>query len=240
MRTARTTDTPIWSTSAATSERAQPIVLEGCLVDFGDRAIGPVDFSVEWGEAVAMIGPSGSGKTTIFRILRGELIPTRGRAALCGVDVGRLPARQISKFRRRHVSGVEQHPLLLPELDVVENVALPLWLDKVSDRDARHQARLALKEVGLGEFVEQDLGTLSGGQLQRVALARALVRPAGVVLADEPTASLDRANADNVARLLIDQVRANPGRAVLLATHDLAVAQLCDRIIDLADLEVSR
>ena len=221
-------------------ESTLAIDVAGCEVDYDDRTVGPVTLSVEWGEAVALVGPSGSGKTTIFRLLRGELSPTRGRAGLCGVELSRLPARKRSGFLRRRVSGVDQQPLLLPELDVIENVALPLLLDGVADHDAREQARIALDEVALSEFLDRDLLTLSGGQLQRVALARALVRPAGVVLADEPTASLDRANADHVARLLIGQVRSNPGRALLLATHDLAVAQMCDRVVDLAVLEPSR
>jgi ABC-type lipoprotein export system ATPase subunit len=207
-----------------------------CLVDYGEQVVGPVTLLVGWGEAVALVGPSGSGKTTIFRLLRGEVRPASGRAGLCGEELGRLPARKRSAFLRRNVSGVDQQPLLLPELDVLENVALPLLLDDVKNRDALDQARLALQEVALGEFVDRDLQTLSGGQLQRVALARALVRPVGVVLADEPTASLDRSNADHVAQLLIDQVRSNPNRALLLATHDLAVACRCDRVVDLAQI----
>lgn len=232
-------DARTWTPSARTSPSDRAIEVTNAEVDYHDRTVGPVTLSVNWGEAVAVVGPSGSGKTTIFRLLRGELNPTRGWAVICGVEVGRLPVRKRSELLRRRVSGVDQQPLLLPELDVVENVALPLLLDKVADRDAREQATLALQDVALGDFLDRDLSTLSGGQLQRVALARALVRPAGVVLADEPTASLDRTNADHVARLLIDQVRLNPGRALLLATHDLAVAQMCDRIVDLGVLEPS-
>lgn len=115
---------------------------------------------------------------------------------MCGTQTSRLSARKRNQFLRANVSGVDQHPLLLPELDVLENVALPLRLDGVAvDAGCGSRAELVLNKLGLAEVAGRDLETLSGGQAQRVAVARALVRPAGVVLADEPTASLDRANA---------------------------------------------
>lgn len=205
-----------------------------CVSEFGNQRVGPVSLEIGWGETVALVGPSGSGKSTVFRWLRGELIPTSGRAAVRGVELGRLSDSKRSSFIREHLSGVDQSPLLLPELDVLENTALPLMLDRTGSEEAFESAHVALAAVGLGELSGRDLGRLSGGERQRVAVARALVRPAGVVLADEPTASLDRANADRVGRLLVDQVRGNPQRALLLATHDPAVADLCDRVVDLA------
>ncbi|WP_020379112.1 ABC transporter ATP-binding protein [Candidatus Microthrix parvicella] len=210
------------------------VEVDACISEFADQAVGPVSFQIGWGETVALVGPSGSGKSTVFRWLRGELKPSFGRAALMGTELGGLSVRKRSKFVQENLSGVDQSPLLLPELDVLENTALPLMLDGVRADSAFDQAKLTLKEVGLGELASRDLRTLSGGQSQRVAVARALVRPAGVVLADEPTAALDRANADRVGRLLVDQVSTNPHRALLLATHDLAVAALCDRVVDLA------
>lgn len=227
-------DPETWSVSAQVDRPPWAMHVECCVVDFGDRSIGPVTLTVGWGEAVAVVGPSGSGKTTVFRLLRGEITPTAGWARVSGEELCRLSARRRNAFLRRQVSAVDQTPLLLPELDVRENVALPLLLDGVSDREARAQATMALGEVSMGDFAGRDLRTLSGGELQRVALARGLVRPSGVVLADEPTASLDRANADRISFLLVDAVRSNPGRALLLATHDMAVAEMCDRVVDLA------
>lgn len=224
----------MWSVEAGDHERAIPVEISECLVDYGDQGIGPFSLTVDWGEAVAVVGPSGSGKTTLFRLLRGEVRPARGWAEVCGKQASRLTARKRNQFLRKHVSGVDQHPLLLPELDVLDNVALPLRLDGVPVDAAKSQAEFVLDELGLVELAGRDLEMLSGGQAQRVAVARALVRPTGVVLADEPTASLDRANAHQVAELLIGQVRSNSGRSLLLATHDLAVAEMCDRVVDLA------
>lgn len=227
------------STDMQTSGADQAIDISSCVVNYGEQSIGPVDLSVGWGEAVALIGPSGSGKTSILRVLRGEMVPSHGWARLSGIELSRIRLTQRSEFLRHSVSCLDQRPVLLPELDVVENVALPLLLNRVAERDALEQARVALFETGIDALVSRDLSTLSGGQLQRVALARALVKPSGLLLADEPTASLDRKNADRVAKLLIGQVCSNPCRALLLATHDLKIAQMCDRVVDLGELAPS-
>ncbi|MEZ5383164.1 MAG: ATP-binding cassette domain-containing protein [Microthrixaceae bacterium] len=216
------------------------VAVSHCLSDFGDQSVGPLTLAVCWGETVALVGPSGSGKSTVFRWLRGELKPTAGTAAVSGVELGQLSAGDRSRFLREYISGVDQSPLLLPELNVLENVALPLMLDRNPAADAFESARSALAAVGMARLSDRDLGTLSGGEHQRVAVARALVRPGGVVLADEPTAALDRGNADEVGRLLVGQVRGKRERALLLATHDHAVADMCDRVVDLAAMTSRR
>lgn len=220
-------------TSGSADGRSFAVGVAACVAEFGDQAVGPVSLEVGWGETVALVGPSGAGKSTVFRWLRGDLIPTFGHAEVSGVELGRLSGGERGDFIREHISGVDQSPLLLPELDVLENTALPLLLDGMGSESAFESARSALSAVGIEDLAGRDLRSLSGGQHQRAAVARALVRPAGVVLADEPTASLDRTNADRVGWLLVDQVRSNPQRALLLATHDLAVAGLCDRVVDL-------
>ena len=220
-------------TSGSADGRSFAVGVAACVAEFGDQAVGPVSLEVGWGETVALVGPSGAGKSTVFRWLRGDLMPPLGHAEVSGVELGRLSGGERGVFIREHISGVDQSPLLLPELDVLENTALPLLLDGMGSESAFESARSALSAVGIEDLAGRDLRSLSGGQHQRVAVARALVRPAGVVLADEPTASLDRTNADRVGWLLVDQVRSNPQRALLLATHDLAVAGLCDRVVDL-------
>lgn len=147
--------------------------LDECVSDFGTRLVGPVSLTVGWGETVALMGPSGSGKSTVLRWLRGDTVPTRGRVCVSGIELGRLPETERAKSVREHLSGVDQSPLLLPELDVPENVSLPLMLDGMTLSQASQRAHEALASVGLAAFGDRDLRALSGGECQRVAIARA-------------------------------------------------------------------
>lgn len=207
--------------------------LDGCEVRFGASvALPQVNLRVGRGEAVALMGPSGSGKTTLLRVARGELSPTRGRAMTVGRDLSGLDRRNRDAVRRTSISQVSQAPLLLNELSVLENVALPLLLDGVARAAAMAAAHDRLRDVGVEEFGDGGLATLSGGEQQRVAVARALVRTVDLILADEPTASLDGDNAVHVAELLVElSKRSHAG--LLMATHDERVASRCDRIVRL-------
>ena len=187
-----------------------------------------VDLAVAPGEIVAVLGPSGSGKSTLLHMLAGLDTVDGGSVHWDGepVDPG---ARGLAGRRARHVGLVFQHHYLLAELNVLENVTLP---GRILGRQVRDQARELLQAMGLGERERATLYSLSGGERQRVAVARALVLGPKVVLADEPTGSLDRASARSVYAVLRDTVRAR-GAALLIVTHDEALVADADRHVRL-------
>ena len=197
------------------------------------HALREVSFAVGVGELVAVMGPSGSGKSTLLALAGGLDKPTAGRVFVGDIDVATLGADALADLRRRSVGYVFQDRNLLPQLTAVENVALPLELDGVRAADAHSQAAALLDEVGLGELADRFPDALSGGEQQRVAVARGLVGPRTLVLADEPTASLDSLNGEAVAQLL--RRRCEQGASALLVTHDSSIAGWADRVVFLRD-----
>lgn len=195
----------------------------------GDIVLPNTDIRVEVGECVALVGPSGSGKTTVLNLIRGDVEPSNGRVVLHGEDLSAMRPRRRASVTRSQVSSVFQDPMLLSELSVLENVILPLLLHGTRRTDAEPIGRDRLVEVGLAARADDGLTGLSGGELQRVAVARALVRDVPVLLADEPTASLDAVNALNIAELLVSAARSRQ-TTLLVATHDERVAARCDRV----------
>lgn len=199
----------------------------------GQVRLAPVTLRVPDGRVLAVSGPSGCGKSTLLGCLSGRVRPSEGEVRICGQDVWAWPAGRRAVFRRVHVGQVFQRADLMDELTVAENVALPLLFNGVARTEARSRAVALLADVGCQELADRVPGTLSVGQAQRVAVARACVTHGQVLLADEPTASLDRANAMQVGRLLVELARAR-GLAMVLATHDPAVVALCDEELSLA------
>jgi putative ABC transport system ATP-binding protein len=197
-------------------------------------AVDGVDLDVEPGTFVAIEGPSGSGKTTLLGLLAGLEAPDRGEITVLGHDLARLSPAERARLRRRRVGIVFQSFGLIASLHVGENVALPLMLAGVPDRESRERARAALEEVGLGEALGARIDELSGGERQRVGVARAIVIEPALILADEPTGSLDEENAHGVLRLLSDAVRRR-GSSLVLVTHDPASAALADRRLGMLD-----
>lgn len=189
-----------------------------------------VSLSVAEGEAVAVVGPSGSGKSTLLSILGGLVVPDEGSVVLDATDLRSLSSARRDRLRLERFGFVLQFGELLPELTALENVALPLKL--AGERGATDAAHEIFVAVGLGGLERRSIDEISGGEAQRVAVARALVHRPAVVLADEPTGSLDRANRDTVLDLLLHHAR-RQGAAVVLVTHDLATAEQCDAIIAL-------
>ena len=191
------------------------------------RAVQDVDLEVADGSFVAIEGPSGSGKTTLLGLLAGLELPDAGSITLLGHDLGRLSAAERARLRRRRIGIVFQSFGLIASLPVRDNVALPLALAGVpeSDRDAR--TRAVLEEVGLAAAIGARIDELSGGERQRVGVARALVAEPDLILADEPTGSLDEVNGLGVLNLLIGAVRRR-GSTLVLVTHDPASAALAD------------
>jgi len=186
------------------------------------------------GEVVAIVGRSGSGKSTLLNLVSGIDSPDAGRVLVHGECVSALREPERTLFRRAHVGFVYQFFNLLPTLDVLGNVQLPLELQGVRGATARERAQAALAAVGLGDRGASPVDALSGGEQQRVAIARALVHEPSVLLADEPTGNLDGETAAAVLPLLLGLARQRRA-TVVLVTHDADVAALADRILDLRE-----
>lgn len=199
-----------------------------------DIVLSGVDVLVAPRSSLAVTGPSGSGKSTLLHILAGLIRPTAGQVLFEGRRIDHLSERERAELRLARLGFVFQFGELVPELTVLENVELPLRLAGSSLRDARQRARTLLGELGVAEHADKRLAEISGGQTQRVAVARALVNDPAVVIADEPTGALDDVNSAVVLRLLLDAVRRH-GAALVLATHDPAVARYCDQVLALAE-----
>lgn len=197
-------------------------------------AVRGVNFRVAVGEFVAITGASGSGKSTLLHMLGGITRPTAGRVLLEGVDLAALDDDALAAIRRRRIGFVFQRYNLLPELSLLENVALPLVLDGVDAARCEAAAREALDAVGMTSRAGHRPDGLSGGEQQRGAIARALVTEPAIVLADEPTGALDSANSARVVELLAALV-AERGQTVVLVTHDATVAAAAGRIVRMCD-----
>ena len=195
-----------------------------------------IDFRLESGETVAIVGASGSGKSTLLSIIAGLDTPTRGTVRLDGQDLFALSEDGRAALRAQKVGFVFQSFQMMGNLTALENVMLPLEL---ADRsDARKAATEMLKHVGLGQRLGHYPKVLSGGEQQRVALARAFVMQPAVLLADEPTGSLDFATGETIMQLMFDLNR-EQGTTLVLVTHDRAIAQRCDRLISIEAGRVS-
>ncbi len=192
------------------------------------RALDRVSFAVAPGEWLAVVGPSGSGKTTLLNLIACLDRPTSGRLVVDGQDVARLGSGDLARFRREKVGLVFQQFHLIPYLTALENVMLAQYFHSMADEA---EAREALERVGLGHRLRHLPRQLSGGEQQRVCIARALVNQPRIILADEPTGNLDRANEDIVTSLF--RGLHSEGHTFLLATHDPSLARLADRILGL-------
>jgi ABC-type lipoprotein export system ATPase subunit len=196
------------------------------------RVLDGLDADFRAGRLAAVTGPSGSGKTTLLHLLAGLILPSGGAVAVDGTDLAALPRGERAAFRAGNVGIVEQDTGLVPFLSALENVALALDVQRVPRRDGLERSAAVLAEVGLAPRASQRVSRLSTGERGRVALARAVVRRPALLLADEPTSRLDRANAEVAARLLVELARST-GAAVVCATHDPIVYELADDRIEL-------
>jgi putative ABC transport system ATP-binding protein len=194
--------------------------------------VNDISLRVGRGEVVAVTGPSGSGKSTLLFLLAGLDEPDAGAVRITGVDWQTLRGAARAEFRRRSCGFIAQGRTLLPPATASENVEVPLLLGGMTARDRAPRVAAALERVGLADHAAKLPDQLSGGQQQRVAIARALVTEPAVLLADEPTATLDSATAQEVTRLLVESAREH-GATVVLVTHDQAVAAHADRVLRL-------
>ncbi|WP_276871159.1 ABC transporter ATP-binding protein [Anaerotruncus massiliensis (ex Togo et al. 2019)] len=200
-------------------------------------ALDHVSLTVEKGEFAAIIGPSGSGKSTLLHIVGGVDVPTGGKVYLDGQDVYAQNNEKLAVFRRRQVGLIYQFHNLIPTLNVVENITLPILMDRRRVNGERLEDLLRL--LGLQDRRSHLPNQLSGGQQQRVAIGRALMNAPAVMLADEPTGSLDSRNGHEIVKLLKESNR-KYGQTLLLVTHDENIALQADRIIGISDGRVVR
>ncbi len=196
-----------------------------------------VTLEVYRGEFVALRGASGAGKSTLLHLLGGLDRPTKGEIKFAGQDLATFSARALAQFRNRRIGFVFQAYHLLPELDALENVALPARLARVPAAEAEARARKLLERVGLGERLEHKPYELSGGEQQRVAIARALINAPELVLADEPTGNLDSRAGEEIIQLLCE-LRAERGVTLVVATHNPDIAARAPRILELVDGQI--
>ena len=193
-----------------------------------------VDVSISVGEFVALCGASGSGKTTLLHLLGGLDEPDLGNIRVGGIDLSGMPRQTVARFRNKEIGFVFQAYHLLPELDALENVALPARMARRPVAEAEARARELLRRVGLGQRMEHRPNELSGGEQQRVAIARALINEPRLVLADEPTGNLDSATGEEIISLLGD-LHKEQEVTLIVATHDEMVAAHAERVLRLAD-----
>ena len=191
-----------------------------------------ISFEIESGEAVALVGPSGCGKSTLLNII--GLLETldSGTINLEGRAYPSINSKKATLMRRTEINYLFQSFALINDWKVSKNLLLALQYTKLSKQEQERLIRTALENYGIGEKFDAVVNELSGGEKQRVAIARAMIKPGNLILADEPTGSLDKAMATIVIDSLLDSVRANH-KTLLMVTHDMSIAQRCDRIIEL-------
>ncbi len=199
------------------------------------EALRGIDLSIDRGALVAVVGPSGSGKTTLLNIIGCLDLPTEGSVRYDGRELGRMSEKELAVYRKENISFIFQSYNLIPVLTVIENVELPMVIERrYSRKEMRERASEIVDAVGLGEMADRFPRELSGGQEQRVAIARALVKNPIVVLADEPTANLDSHTAEEIVELM-ERMNETRNTTFVFSTHDSLVQRHAHRVVTIRD-----
>lgn len=193
-----------------------------------------VSLEVQQGQILGIVGKSGAGKTTLLQIIGTLLTPDKGSVFIDGIDVFALKEKQLAEFRNKHIGFIFQFHQLLPEFTAIENVMMPALIAGEDYKKAKVRALKFLTDLGLSERTEHKPQQLSGGEKQRVSAARAMMMQPSVILADEPSGSLDSQNKDELHRLLLE-MRDKYGQTIILVTHDNETARIADKVVEIKD-----
>ena len=211
------------------------IKLEGITKSFGPlQVLKGIDLEINKGEIVSIVGPSGAGKTTLLQIMGTLDEPDAGTVQIDGTVVSRMKEKELSAFRNKNIGFVFQFHQLLPEFTALENVMIPALIAGVSSKEANDRAMKILDFMGLVDRASHKPNELSGGEKQRVAVARALINDPAVILADEPSGSLDTHNKEDLHQLFFD-LRDRLGQTFVIVTHDEGLAKITDRTVHMVD-----
>ena len=211
------------------------IKLEGITKSFGSlQVLKGIDLEINKGEIVSIVGPSGAGKTTLLQIMGTLDEPDAGTVQIDGTVVSRMKEKELSAFRNKNIGFVFQFHQLLPEFTALENVMIPVLIAGVSSKEANDRAMKILDFMGLVDRASHKPNELSGGEKQRVAVARALINDPAVILADEPSGSLDTHNEEDLHQLFFD-LRDRLGQTFVIVTHDEGLAKITDRTVHMVD-----
>lgn len=211
------------------------IKLEGITKSFGSlQVLKGIDLEINKSEIVSIVGPSGAGKTTLLQIMGTLDEPDAGTVEIDGTVVSRMKEKDLSAFRNKNIGFVFQFHQLLPEFTALENVMIPAFIAGVSSKEANDRAVKILEFMGLADRASHKPNELSGGEKQRVAVARALINDPAVILADEPSGSLDTQNKEDLHQLFFD-LRDRLGQTFVIVTHDEGLAKITDRTVHMVD-----
>ena len=211
------------------------IKLEGITKSFGSlQVLKGIDLEINKGEIISIVGPSGAGKTTLLQIMGTLDEPDAGVVQIDGTVVSRMKEKELSAFRNKNIGFVFQFHQLLPEFTALENVMIPALIAGVSSKEAHERAMKILDFMGLVDRASHKPNELSGGEKQRVAVARALINDPAVILADEPSGSLDTHNKEDLHQLFFD-LRDRLGHTFVIVTHDEGLAKITDRTVHIVD-----